>query len=65
MFAIIAALWSLYAIWNALCNFGWAEYRVVAYKASWFTSFTGWVIGSLMVWLVPIGLLKFFIHLFS
>lgn len=65
MFAIIAALWSLFAMFICFSSWGWIEHQVLYQSKSWARSFTCWLIGSLLIWLVPIFLFKFFIYLFS
>lgn len=65
MFAIIAALWSLWTLYVAFTNWGYIEHQVFFQSRSYATAFTSWLIGALVMWLVPIFLLKFFIYLFS
>ncbi len=65
MFAIIAALWSLYSMYNAISNWGYVNHLVYFHSKSYFSAFTSWALISLFWWLIPIGLLKFFIYLFS
>lgn len=65
MFAIIAALWSLWTLYVAISNWGYIRHQVFFHSKSYSTAFTSWLIGSLVMWLVPIFLLKFFIYLFS
>lgn len=65
MFATIAALWSLWVIWLSITQWGWIEHRMLLRSCSFMSAFTPWLIGNLLIWLVPIFLLKFFIYLFS
>lgn len=65
MFAIIAALWSVFVLWLSISQWGWIENRVLYYSSSWGSAFTVWLVGNLIIWLVPIYTLKFFIYLFS
>lgn len=65
MFAIIAAIWSMFALYVGFCNWGWIEMRMLTHGSTWFFCFRVWLTGTLLIWLVPIYLLKFFIYLFS
>ena len=65
MFATIAALWSMFTLYVVCINWGYIEHQVYFHSKTYLSAFTSWLIGALVMWLVPISLLKFFIYLFS